>query len=78
MTGNERRSIAATMQVLAAVRDPVCPLAGVTVDFLLGDDAIDRHAGLSADDIAHCRSAGVRAVGTMRYPQPRSRAQRGR
>jgi hypothetical protein len=64
MTRTEIRSKAATMQVLAAIRDDSRRFDGVTVDFLLGHDSHD--AFLDRMD----RSVTVDAR-TMRYPRPR-------
>lgn len=62
MTRTEIRSRAATMQVLAAIRDDGRRYDGITVDFLLGHR--DHDAFLD-------RMARGGDPGTMRYPRPR-------
>lgn len=64
MTRTEIRSKAATMQVLAAIRDDRRRFDSVTVDFLLG--AYSQDAFLDRME----RSAAVDAR-TIRYPRPR-------
>ncbi len=71
MTRTEIRSKAATMQILAVIRNDSCRFASLTVDFLLGTqtpnaflDRMERRSNRSrAFDIADGR--------VMRYPRPR-------
>jgi len=64
MTRTEIRSKAATMQVLAAIRDEGRRFDGVTVDFLLGHHSHDAFF----DRMERSTTVDAR---TMRYPRPR-------
>lgn len=73
------RSIAATLQVLAAAGGSLRPMIGVTVDALLADGATTFPDRPMTRRIAPPLSLEPAVVGrTMRYPQPRPKATRGR
>ena len=72
------RSIAATLQVLAAAGGSLRPMIGVTVDALLADGATFPDRPMTRR-IAPPLSLEPAVVGrTMRYPRPRPKASRGR